>query len=774
MHSLLQTSALAVLVAGRLPAARASAADASSAVDSALLVGPHAVNPELDCLLRSLAWEYGQHLGSLPGASPAMLPPFRTLFDALRLSADCGLTPPPPEPRGAGPTVAPRSAARAAATYYADPVHGSDSNAGTLSSPFLTVGRALAASRAGPAPASIVLRGGTFFVPETLELLPADSGLSIAAFPGESATLSGGLPLSNLTWTRADVPPSPPLSPPTTGSLLAWNGSSCVKNPGESHPGVCVPLGTTPDAPACAALCLASGATQANASCTGYTWHDNTTGPWHGWCYGREDGYNHVDGEPGHVSAWRLEPVELWSTVLPAGMPLFDQLFYGASGVRAVRARWPNSNPEIDISPNGYTSASSWLPPAAFPPPVEFHPRSPNRSAYDPFFPSFQWGVNGTVGNFTTGSFWGTTHPPAGDQYRVPSGVVLPPNAPPNASSWDTSGAVLHAFHCGGWGDWAFIIDASTGPPADVNGTLVFSRGGWQEARGCATGGGFFVENIPQLVDAAGEWHYDAETRTLLAAFNASTPPSNTSASSPQYITSHLATILSVSGTSSDPVRAVTLGPNLTFAHTLADFEEPYTVPSGGDWSFCASAAVVISGTEATVVQGCTFTRDGGNGILVSGYNRGVEILGSEFSYTGASGIVIAGLNGSAVTAGAPDFPEGTLVAGNLGREVGVYVKQSGFLYSALSANNTVSSNVFFNGPRAGININDGFAGGHNVTGNLGLNFVRETADHGCVGGRTGCISRHRLCSALMSSLQCAKHVGSRALLMAALECVRT
>jgi hypothetical protein len=91
------------------------------------------------------------------------------------------------------------------------------------------------------------------------------------------------------------------------------------------------------------------------------------------------------------------------------------------------------------------------------------------------------------------------------------------------------------------------------------------------------------------------------------------------------------------------------------------------------------------------------------------------------------------------VTAGAPDFPEGTLVAGNLGREVGVFIKQSGFLYSALSANSTIKGNAFFNGPRAGICLNDGFAGGHVVSGNLGLNFVRETADHGLVVSEEGC-----------------------------------
>lgn len=39
--------------------------------------------------------------------------------------------------------------------------------------------------------------------------------------------------------------------------------------------------------------------------------------------------------------------------------------------------------------------------------------------------------------------------------------------------------------------------------------------------------------------------------------------------------------------------------------------------------------------------------------------------------------------------------------------------------------------NIFFNGPRAGINFNDGFGGGSNVTENLLLNTCRESGDHG-------------------------------------------
>ena len=48
-----------------------------------------------------------------------------------------------------------------------------------------------------------------------------------------------------------------------------------------------------------------------------------------------------------------------------------------------------------------------------------------------------------------------------------------------------------------------------------------------------------------------------------------------------------------------------------------------------------------------------------------------------------------------------------------------------------MTANATITNNVFFNGPRAGLNVNDGFGGGHDISRNVGFNFVRETEDHG-------------------------------------------
>ena len=70
-------------------------------------------------------------------------------------------------------------------------------------------------------------------------------------------------------------------------------------------------------------------------------------------------------------------------------------------------------------------------------------------------------------------------------------------------------------------------------------------------------------------------------------------------------------------------------------------------------------------------------------------------------------------------------------VTGNLAREIGHYEKQSSFFVQAKTAESVITGNVFFNGPRAGINANDGFGGGDEIAHNLVFSTCRESGDHG-------------------------------------------
>ena len=61
---------------------------------------------------------------------------------------------------------------------------------------FTSVAAAVDAARAlPPGPKTIALREGTHYLSETLALGPRDARLTLRNYPGEAATLSGGVPL---------------------------------------------------------------------------------------------------------------------------------------------------------------------------------------------------------------------------------------------------------------------------------------------------------------------------------------------------------------------------------------------------------------------------------------------------------------------------------------------------------------------------------------------------------------------------------------------------
>ena len=135
---------------------------------------------------------------------------------------------------------------------------------------------------------------------------------------------------------------------------------------------------------------------------------------------------------------------------------------------------------------------------------------------------------------------------------------------------------------------------------------------------------------------------------------------------------------------------------------------------------------------------------------MLFGYNRNATITYNEFAWIGDSCIgswgntegfefnpplntterhVKLGING---TNG--DQPRFSNVSYNFAREIGINEKQSSFYFQATSCQNYIGHNIVFNGPRAGINFNDGFGGANEVDSNIVFNMCRESSDHGkCV-----------------------------------------
>lgn len=239
-----------------------------------------------------------------------------------------------------------------------------------------------------------------------------------------------------------------------------------------------------------------------------------------------------------------------------------------------------------------------------------------------------------------------------------------------------------------------------------------FSHPQFQEARGDTRGSQYYVENVLELLDTPQEWYLDRQCPTTHGVKHADSAacketlyfyPNGTNSLPSSVVVPVLETLVALRGSQDAPVVNVTLS-GLTFAHSTTTFMKGFTVPSGGDWSAYRGAAVVFEGAEQPLVAKSLFRAPGGNGLLLSNYVRGAQIVGNEFVYTGASAIV--GMGSSQLIDGTDgNQPRGTLIEGNLAHEIGVWVKQAGALYQGLTAETTVRGNVFFNGARAGINV---------------------------------------------------------------------
>ena len=169
-----------------------------------------------DCAGRLTAYEFA--LSLIPHRAPQL-----ATFDALEL-AGCGVTRPADAP------LAPvkLNVSASGTTVYVDATKGSDSAAGSMAAPFKTIEKALTALRASPGPRTMILRGGVHYLSSTIELSPADSGMTFSAMPSgtEEAWISGGELLPPLHWTKvpgdkhgAYVAQLPPSAPPVTEGL---------------------------------------------------------------------------------------------------------------------------------------------------------------------------------------------------------------------------------------------------------------------------------------------------------------------------------------------------------------------------------------------------------------------------------------------------------------------------------------------------------------------------------------------------------------------------
>ena len=99
--------------------------------------------------------------------------------------------------------------------------------------------------------------------------------------------------------------------------------------------------------------------------------------------------------------------------------------------------------------------------------------------------------------------------------------------------------ALFTLFHGYAWGGWIFEIASSN----SANNTIMFARGGFQEARGWQMQvDHFIISNIFEELDSPNEWFLDKNTRTLYFMPNDTMPK--------VFVASQIPCLISISGSS--------------------------------------------------------------------------------------------------------------------------------------------------------------------------------------------------------------------------------
>jgi len=265
---------------------------------------------------------------------------------------------------------------------------------------------------------------------------------------------------------------------------------------------------------------------------------------------------------------------------------------------------------------------------------------------------------------------------------------------------------------------------------------FTFASGGFQEARGdCRAGGGlFFIDNQFELLDTENEYFLDIYSANPQLYYQTSSDPTAKTFEL-TVARSFFNVVGSATMTSATPVTDVVVR-GINFEMTYPTHMDAFEVPSGGDWSITRQGAIFLETVERVNVTDCTFAYLGGNGIFVSGYARDVALSYNSFFALGGTALLTVG-NPKYYDAMPWDmtheirYPVNTVISHSWARNFGLAVAQSAAVFVSISYRTAVSHCVFHNGPRSGVNINDGFLGGQLISHTILFNLVQLTLDHG-------------------------------------------
>ena len=411
---------------------------------------------------------------------------------------------------------------------------------------------------------------------------------------------------------------------------------------------------------------------------------------------------------------------------------------------RGFRASFPNRNPETAIFPEGWVRKNNgdvWhKPKTPKTAPVFVEVDSPKLTDKT-LFTTYTVGINGTCEIFTPPvSYWCSEKVSGGGafRFRVPSGLTVNESVAKLPAYANASTGILTTWRPAHWAVWMFQIESYNAATQSFEWTY----GGFQGARGDDNGSDWFLENLIEELDAPNEYFFDENTQRLYYMFNTSDGKPDPSL---VFAVVNEDTLISKVGASpAAPIKNVEIV-GVTIRDSAPTYMSPHGVPSGGDWALQRMGAIFFENTELCKVESSLLTRLDGNGIMISGYNRNTTINKNELTWIGGSAIAswgytnpysstsndtILGQYKSGVSSTDNEHPRYTTVTDNYVHELGHWEKQASFYFQAKTALTTISGNVAFNMPRAGINFNDGFGGGNSITKNILYNTCRESSDH--------------------------------------------
>jgi len=267
-----------------------------------------------------------------------------------------------------------------------------------------------------------------------------------------------------------------------------------------------------------------------------------------------------------------------------------------------------------------------------------------------------------------------------------------------------------------------------TAAPAPGDGLVI--AGGYQECRGADIGHNqFYAENVLEELDDAREWFLRTPSEAGSSATLLYIPANGTNMATPGVLVAGavLPQVVEVAGAASFTLRGVTV------THTAPTYMASYECPSGGDWAIHRGAAVFVEDSTNVTLEGIVFDQPSGNAVMFSNAVNSSNIRKCLFDRVGDSAVALLGSTAlmlGLASEGSGKFPTANVIEANLVDTVGVYGKQTSAYFKSKARANIVRNNVFMNGPRAGVNFNDGSAGGEVLEGNLIFNFVRESGDH--------------------------------------------